>query len=113
MLLTHFAFILFVALGGLLVLRWPRMALVHLPCFFYGVAIELVGWVCPLTPLEQRLRILAGQEGFEGTFTEHYLGRLIYPTDWESLHVWLGVALIAFNMGVYAVLIRSRRTSVA
>jgi hypothetical protein len=100
----HFAFILFVSVGGLAVLRWPRLSFLHLPCLLYGAAIELVGWVCPLTPLEQRLRLLAGQGGYRGGFIEHYMGRIVYPAGWERIHVWLGLALVAFNILIYALL---------
>jgi hypothetical protein len=102
----HFAFLLFVSVGGLAVLRWPRLSFLHLPCLLYGAAIELVGWVCPLTPLEQRLRLLAGQDGYRGGFIEHYVGRVVYPSGWEAMHVWLGLALVAFNILVYGLLAR-------
>ena len=36
---AHFLFVLFVVLGGLLVLRWPRLAWVHLPAAAWGAAI--------------------------------------------------------------------------
>ncbi|HVS04348.1 MAG TPA: DUF2784 domain-containing protein, partial [Thermoanaerobaculia bacterium] len=66
----HFLFVVFVVLGGLLVLRWPRLAWVHLPVAAWGVLIEWVGWICPLTPLENRLRALGGEAGYAGGFVE-------------------------------------------
>lgn len=108
-LLTHLAFIGFVTFGGLAALRWPRIAWVHVPCLAYGIAIELVGWVCPLTPAERHLRHLAGQEGYAGGFIEHYAGALVYPADWGTLHVWLGIALVAFNVFVYVLVFRRLR----
>ncbi|MDQ2669395.1 MAG: DUF2784 domain-containing protein, partial [Gemmatimonadota bacterium] len=75
----HLAFVVFVVLGGLLVLRWPRLALVHLPVAVYGALIEWIGWVCPLTPLENMLRREAGGAGYEGGFVEHYIVPLLYP----------------------------------
>jgi hypothetical protein len=108
--LSHFAFTAFVALGGLLVLVRPRLAWLHLPALVYGILIELVGWVCPLTPLEWNLRARAGEAGIEGGFLERYLDPILYPADWERLHVWLGILLLLFNLAVYsAVLIRRRR----
>ena len=80
-LLLHLGFIVFVLLGGLLALRWRRAPLLHLPAVVWGVYIELSGGLCPLTPLENRLRVLAGQAGFEGGFIEHYLLPLIYPAS--------------------------------
>jgi len=110
--LVHFAFVVFVAVGGLLVLVRPRLAWLHLPVLAYGVTIELVGWVCPLTPLEWSLRTRAGEAGFEGGFLERYLGPVLYPADWDRLHLWLGVLLLGFNLAVYAgVWLRSRKMS--
>ena len=47
--LLHLLFILFVLAGGLLVLRWPRLALLHLPAAAWGAAVELLHLYCPLT----------------------------------------------------------------
>jgi hypothetical protein len=56
-LVVHFAFVLFVVLGGLLVLRWPRLAYIHIPAAVWGAWIEFSGRICPLTPLENALRV--------------------------------------------------------
>ncbi|MBL8424926.1 MAG: DUF2784 domain-containing protein, partial [Candidatus Accumulibacter phosphatis] len=69
----HCLFIAFVVLGGVLALRWPRLAWVHLPAACWGAAIELSGWICPLTPLENRFRQAAGEAGYAGSFIDHYL----------------------------------------
>lgn len=100
--LLHFAFAAFVALGGLVVLVRPRLAWLHLPALLYGITIELVGWVCPLTPLEWNLRARAGEAGIEGGFLEHYLGPILYPAGWDDLRLWLGLLLLLFNLAVYA-----------
>lgn len=106
-LLTHLCFIVFVLLGGLLALRWPRAVLVHLPCALYGVAIEFIGWICPLTPLENRFRQLAGERGYEAGFIEHYLLPIIYPAGLtETVQIVLGAIVIAVNAVVYAVVVR-------
>ncbi len=76
---VHLMFILFVLLGGLLALRWPRLAWLHVPVFLWGVGIELIGWVCQLTYLENYFRGLARAEGYAASFVEHYLVPLIYP----------------------------------
>lgn len=99
--LAHFMFVVFAALGGLAVLVRPRLAWLHIPVLLYGVAIELVGWVCPLTPLEWELRARAGEAGIEGGFMEHYFGPILYPANWEDLHIWLGLLLLLFNVAVY------------
>jgi hypothetical protein len=110
-LLVHLGFVLFVSLGAVAVFFHPRLALLHVPSVIYGAGIELVGWVCPLTPFEQRLRRLAGQQGYSGGFIEHYVGGWLYPADWETLRIWLGGALIAGNLVLYCLLILRLRRS--
>ncbi|HET6778499.1 MAG TPA: DUF2784 domain-containing protein [Gemmatimonadales bacterium] len=108
--LLHFLFVLFVIFGGLLVLRWPKLAYLHLPVAVYGVLIEFVGWVCPLTPLEKRLRESAGQQGYEGGFVEHYILPVLYPAELtRGVQLVLGVLVVVINLAVYAVIVRKRR----
>lgn len=110
-LVLHLAFILFVVFGGLAALRWPRAAWIHLPVAAYGAAIELVGWVCPLTPLENRLRRRAGQAGYEGGFIEHYLIPIVYPEGLTpGLQMALGIGVILLNVLVYGFVVRRHRT---
>lgn len=107
--LLHGAFILFVCLGGLLVVRRPRWAWLHLPAAVWGALIEFTGWVCPLTPWEWRLRALAGQQGYSGGFVEHYLVKLIYPAGLTpALQFVLGGLVVAVNVLVYACAWRRR-----
>jgi hypothetical protein len=109
-LVAHFAFVLFVALGGLLVLRWPRAAWVHVPAALWGVAIEFAGWACPLTPLENRLRELAGQSTYEGDFIARYLMPLIYPEGLNrEAQIALGLTALVFNAAIYVIVWRRRR----
>lgn len=107
----HFLFIAFVAAGWALVLRWPRLAWVHLPCAAYGALVELVGWICPLTPVENHLRRLGGEAGYPGGFLERYLLPLVYPEPFpRRLAVALGAAVLAVNAAAYAaIVVRARR----
>lgn len=106
-LLAHAAFVVFVVLGGLLAWRWRRAAVLHLPAAAWGAWIEFSGGICPLTPLENRLRHAAGQAGYEGGFVEHYLLALIYPEGLtREVQIALGVAVIVINAAVYGVLLR-------
>lgn len=79
--LTHFLFIAFLVCGGLLVIRWPRLAVVHLPVAVWGAVVEIFGWVCPLTPLENHFRVLAGANSYSGDFIARYLIPVIYPEN--------------------------------
>ncbi|HEX2251318.1 MAG TPA: DUF2784 domain-containing protein [Gemmatimonadales bacterium] len=108
---AHFIFVLFVVFGGLLVLRWPKLAYVHLPVAAYGALIELVGWICPLTPLEKRLREQAGLEGYEGGFVEHYILPVLYPSGLNrAVQLVLGALVIGINVVIYGLIIRRRRS---
>lgn len=108
-LLLHGVFILWVVAGALAVGRWPRLAWLHLPSLAWGVWIEASGGICPLTPLELRLRAAAGQAGYAGGFIEHYLGALIYPDALTREMQWaMAVGLLAINAAVYAALWRRR-----
>lgn len=102
-LVLHLAFILFVVLGGFLLRRFPRLVWLHLPAVIWGAAIEFAGWICPLTPVENHLRRLAGQAGYEGGFIAHYLLPVIYPDGLTRETQWvLGAGVVAINLVAYA-----------
>ncbi len=99
---AHVLFVIFVVCGGVAVLRWPRLARLHLPAVVWGVAIELTGWVCPLTYLENRFRRQGGEAGYGGSFIQHYLEPLLYPL-WLTprLQVIMGLGVVAINAAIY------------
>jgi hypothetical protein len=108
-LFLHLAFILFVVLGGLLVLLRRWLIWLHLPAVFWGILIEFAGWICPLTPLENWLRVQGGGNGFSGGFINHYLVSLIYPDGLTRELQWLlGALVLAINAAVYFQVWRSR-----
>lgn len=107
---AHVAFLMFVTVGGLLVLRWPRVAWVHIPCLVWGGYVELGGRVCPLTPLENRLRRMAGDSTYAGGFIENYLLAVLYPQGLtRTIQIVLGVGLVVLNVGIYAWVLHRRR----
>jgi hypothetical protein len=109
-LLAHLAFVLFVVLGALLLFRWPRLVWVHAPMAMWGVLIELIGWTCPLTPLENYFRRLGGEAGYRGGFVEHYLLSLIYPGGYtRQVGVVLGLLVLGINAVLYALAWRRAR----
>ena len=111
--LVHAAFVLFVALGALLVWRWPRVAWLHVPAAVWGIAIEWRGAICPLTPLENWLRDRAGQAGYEGDFVQHYVIPVLYPAGLNrEAQIVLGALALLLNVGVYSwILVRRRPPS--
>ncbi len=102
LLIIHLCFIGFVVFGGFLLIRWNWMILVHLPAAVWGALIEFRNWTCPLTPLEQHFRSLAGQAGYRGSFIEYYLLPLIYPGGLtRSIQISIGIFVIVFNIAIY------------
>jgi hypothetical protein len=113
-LIAHLAFIVFVMLGGLLVLRWPKVVWLHVPAVLWGIYVEISGRICPLTPLENSLREAAGQIGYRGGFIEHYVTALIYPDGLSrSIQMVLAAVVITANATVYLLLIRKTRARTA
>ena len=106
---VHVGFVLFVVAGGLLVLRWPKVAWVHVPAAIWGAVIEFAGWICPLTPLENWLRRQGGEVTYSTSFVEHYLIPILYPESLTREMQWLlGGFVLLVNVAVYAVVLRRR-----
>jgi hypothetical protein len=109
----HLLFVAFVICGGVLVLRWPRVAWAHLPAAVWGAWVEFAGWVCPLTPLENWLRAQSGAATYATSFVERYLLPVLYPASLSRDVQWiLGVLVLVMNGIVYAVVVRWRRKQV-
>ena len=105
--LIHLGFILFAVLGGLLVLRYRRCALLHLPALVWAILISFFGWVCPLTPLENWLRESGGVLGYDTSFIEHYLLPVIYPGELtRRKQIFLGLLVLIVNLGIYSWIVR-------
>ena len=105
--LFHLLFILFVLLGGLLVLKWRPLIWWHLPAAAWGVSVEVFHLTCPLTQWENLMRNAAGQTGYGGGFIEQYVWPVIYPAGLTpAIQLGLGSVLLAINVLVYLRLIR-------
>lgn len=107
--LGHLLFVAFAVAGGLLALRWRWMPLLHLPALAWAAMVEIEGWICPLTPLENRFRALAGEGGYRGDFIEHYVLPALYPAGLtRGVQVALAGGLIAVNAMAYGVVLWRR-----
>ena len=110
---AHLMFILYALFGGLFGL-WRKWSLVvHLPTAVWIAVIEVQGWICPLTPLENTLRSAGGAAGYEAGFVAHYLLPVIYPPGLtRTTQLMLGSVAIVVNVAVYmCVLYRWKRRS--
>lgn len=109
-LLLHLAFVIFVVAGGLLILKWPLIAWVHLPAAAWGAVVEFTGWICPLTPLENTLRVKAGMAAYDSDFVGHYVMPLLYPAQLtRNIQLILGLIVLGVNVALYGWLWRRRR----
>lgn len=101
-LLLHATFVLFVGAGGLLVLKRPKLAWLHLPSVGWAAWISFSGGICPLTPLEQQLRQMAGADSYTGSFTTQYIEPLIYPAGLTPQMQWgIGIFVLLLNLLLY------------
>lgn len=108
-LLLHLAFIVFALFGALLAARWRWMPLLHLPAAAWGFFVEFTGRICPLTFLENELRIRAGQSGYAESFIEHYLFNVIYPPGLtREIQFGLAAVVLVVNFAIYAWLVLRR-----
>lgn len=108
-LVLHFCFVLFVVLGGVLVLRWRPLLWLHLPAVAWGVLVQCFFLTCPLTLVENRLRRLGGDAGYAGGFVEHYISAILYADVSRQFQVMLGLLLAALNLAVYSYVVPRRR----
>lgn len=106
----HLAFAAFVVFGGFLAWKWRWVLFAHLPALAWGFWVETSGQICPLTPLENHLRHLAGEAGYPGGFLEHYLVPILYPPGLTQPDQWtLAAILLALNLAAYGVLVKKLR----
>ncbi|MBL8485811.1 MAG: DUF2784 domain-containing protein [Rhodocyclaceae bacterium] len=108
--LVHGMFVAFVVAGGLLALRWRRAPWLHLPAAAWGFAVQANGWICPLTPLENRLRALSGDAPYPGDFLGRWLLAALYPEGLTpQVQAWLAALVVAANVAAYGFVVARRR----
>jgi len=105
----HFSFVLFVLFGALLLLKWRWLVWLHIPALIWGILVELNGWLCPLTPLENRLREHAGLGQYHGDFVMHYIMPVLYPADLtRTMQIGFGLTVVIVNLVIYYYVFRNR-----
>ena len=110
--LVNVVFVIFAVLGGLLVARWQGLAWIHLPAVIWATIVELFGWVCPLTPLENWLRQRAGERGYGADFIARYILPALYPVELtREVQIALGAFVILINLAIYIWIFRTKKTN--
>ncbi|MFT6984935.1 MAG: hypothetical protein ACJAT7_000738 [Psychromonas sp.] len=109
--IVHLLFIIFALLGGLLLIWRASLFCVHLPAVVWAALISFKGWICPLTPLENQLRSIAGTQGYTEGFVSHYLIPVIYPVGLTlNMQIILGIFVVVINIGIYCFVYYKRMT---
>ena len=107
--LVHVGFVVFAVLGGLLAARWQSLVWIHVPAVIWAALVEVFGWVCPLTPLENWLRRKGGQSGYSSDFIAHYVLPILYPEELtREVQIALGVIVVLINSAIYGWILRSK-----
>ena len=106
----HFAIVVFVVCGGLLVVRWRKVAWVHLPIVAWVIFAEWFHRICPLTFLENWLRDRGGAMTYRGDFVDHYIMPVLYPSGLtDTMQVTLGTLILVINATLYGIALYRRR----
>ena len=106
----HFAFVLFAVLGALLAIWWRKFFYLHLPAAVWAAWIEFSGRICPLTPLENWLRLKGGGAGYGGDFVGHYILAVLYPSGLtRKVQFALGGVVVGLNMIIYGYILFARK----
>jgi len=110
--LVHVVFVVFAVLGGLLAARWRRLVWIHLPAVIWAAVVEVLGWACPLTPLENWLRRKGGQGGYPSDFIAHYILPVLYPEELSrEVQITLGAFVLLINLSIYIWIFRCKKTT--
>ena len=101
----HLTFVIFAVLGAVLIIWWRRVLWLHVPAVLWAVWIEMTGGICPLTPLENRLRLKAGSAGYQTDFVANYLLPVLYPDGLtRNIQFLLGLVVLFINVAIYGYL---------
>jgi hypothetical protein len=104
--LLHFIYVIFAIAGGILLIWWPKVIWIHFPAALWAALISFAGWICPLTYLENWLRIKSGEIGYSKGFIIKYIEPILYPSGLTYYHqVVLGIFVVVLNLAIYGYII--------
>jgi hypothetical protein len=105
--LLHFGFLVFLALGGFLAWRWPWLVVPHVAAVTWGLLSVAAGLECPLTGWEDWARRRAGEQGLPRGFIDTYLTGVVYPAEYlVAAQVLVAMLVVGSWAGL---VVRSRR----
>jgi hypothetical protein len=82
--------------------RYRAAGLIHGAALAFAIVIQSAGWYCPLTHLEQWLRMRHDPlQSYSGSFIGHYVEQIVYWDVSPSLIFRATIALVAANLIVY------------
>ena len=94
--LLHAAWALFLAVGFVFALRYSAVAVIHVGGLLLSFLLNLMGWYCPLTYLENFLHALGETDaGYTSSFMKEYVYRFLYP-DLPELTIRIGEMIFVF-----------------
>lgn len=109
--IAHLAYLVFVAVGGILAWRWPRVLWFHVAAVVWSVSILVVGQDCPLTDLQRAAERRAGEPLDDRGFVDRYLEGVLFPERYTStLRILMGVLIVVGWAGCWQ---RRRRPTVS
>jgi hypothetical protein len=100
--LIHFFWILFILFGMVFVLMGSRLLYLHLGGLLFSLFLNMMGYYCPLTYLENSLRSWGEHPPHEGSFVSRYVAPLVYPDLPEELIRAGEMVFVVMNLTVYA-----------
>lgn len=107
--LLHFIYVIFAVAGGMLLIWWPKVIWIHVPSAIWAALISFAGWICPLTYLENWLRIKSGGIGYSTGFIIQYIEPVLYPAGLTYFHqVILGLIVVVLNLIIYTTMFKRR-----
>lgn len=105
---AHFLVLAYIAFGAYLAWWRPVLLLVHLPFALWGLGIATLGFICPLTLLEDDLR---GRDG--PGFIERYLDGVLYPDEYLTASRVLAATVVVVGYAGALMRWQRRRRAVA
>lgn len=111
-LIIHFAFIIFVMFGALLLFVSAKIIFIHVPALIWGSYNMFTHSACPLTHLENWLLHKANLATYSDGFIQHYIMPIVYPIGLtKDLQIYLGTALIFLNIIIYGFILNRKRSN--